>query len=118
MSSIKMNITGVDEKLVEKPDENVLVYRCVLCLYCAEQRGQLFTHVCRVHLGICIQCHLCAYHTYCGVDMKSHLSKAHPSQEDEWLEPLPSLEGLIAAQPEDVSTATSATMKDKPASLN
>ena len=50
--------------------------------------------------------------------MKSHLSKAHPSQEDEWLEPLPSLEGLIAAQPEDVSTATSATVKDEPASLN
>ena len=34
-----MNVTGVDEKLVEKLDENMLVYRCVLCLYCAEQRG-------------------------------------------------------------------------------
>ena len=117
-SSIKMNVTGVDEKLVEKPDENMSVYRCVLCLYCAEQRGQLFTHVHRVHLGMCIQCYLCAYCTYRGIDMKSHLSKAHPSQEDEWLEPLPSLEGLVAAQPEDVSTATSATVKDKPASLN
>ena len=113
-----MNVTGVDEKLVEKLDENMSVYRCVLCLYCAEQRGQLFTHVRRVHLGVCIQCRLCAYRTYHGIDMKSHLSKAHPSQEDEWLKPLPSLEGLVAAQPEDVFTATSATVKDEPASLN
>ena len=117
-SSITMNVTGVDEKLVEKPDENVSVYRCVLCLYCAEQKGQLFTHVHRVHLGVCIQCRLCDYRTYRGVDMKSHLSKAHPSREDEWLEPLPSLEGLVAAQPEHVSTAPSSIVKDEPASLD
>ena len=50
--------------------------------------------------------------------MKSHLSKAHPSQEDEWLKPLPDLEGLTGVQPEDVSTATSVSMKDEPVGLN
>ena len=93
-SSIKVSITGVNENLVEKPDEKLSVYRCILCFYCAEQRAQLFTHVRRVHLGICIACRLCEYRTYRGVDMTTHFKKVHPNDEDNWLEPLPELEGL------------------------
>ena len=65
-SSIKVSITGVNEDLVEKPDEKLSVYHCVLCFYCTEQRAQLFTHVHHVHLSICIACRLCKYHTYRG----------------------------------------------------
>ena len=93
-SSIKVSITGVNEDLVEKPDEKLSVYHCVLCFYCAEQRAQLFTHVRHVHLSICIACRLCEYHTYRGVDMTTHLKKVHPNDEEDWLKPIPNLEGL------------------------
>ena len=111
-SSIALNATGINEDLVEKPDEKLSVYRCVLCFYCAEQRGQLFTHVRRVHLGICIACRLCNYHTYRGVDMRSHLRKTHPTDEEEWLEPLPDLEG-VSLDPEKCKDRV-AQIKDEP----
>ena len=112
-SSIALNATGVNEDLVEKPDEKLSVYRCVLCFYCAEQCGQLFTHVRRVHLGVCIACRLCNYRTYRGVDMRSHLCKTHPTDEEEWLEPLPDLEG-VSLDPEKCKDRV-AQIKDEPA---
>ena len=98
--SIALNVTSVNEDLVEKPDEKLSVYCCALCFYCAKQCGQLFTHVRRVHLGICITCRLCNYRTYRGVDMRAHLCKTHPKDEEEWLEPLPDLEG-VSLDPEE-----------------
>ena len=42
--------------------------------------------------GTCLQCHLCDYHIYRGVNMSSHLNKKHTNQEDYWVEPLPNVD--------------------------
>ena len=84
-----MSMTGMDSSLVEKPDDQASVYHCTICRYDTQQKAQAFTHVQRVHLGTCLLCCLCDYHTYRGVNMSSHLNKKHADQEDDWVEPLP-----------------------------
>ena len=88
-STIPMSMTGMESNLVEKPDDQASVYGCTICRYDTQQKAQAFTHICRVHLGTCLQCHLCDYRTYRGVDMSSHLNKKYANQEDDWVEPLP-----------------------------
>ena len=75
------------------------VYRCVLCLYCAEQRGATSSLMSTGFIWVCVfsATSVPTIHI-ASIDMKSHLSKAHPSQEDEWLKPLPNLEGLIGVR--------------------
>ena len=45
--------------------------------------------------------------------MRSHLCKTHPSDEEEWLEPLPDLEG-VSLDPEKCKDHV-AQIKDEPA---
>ena len=102
-STVALSMTGVDDTLVEKPSEKASFYRCVLCMHTASQKAELFTHVCRVHLGVCILCQLCDYRTYRGVDFSAHLCKHHPQQEDDWLEPLPDLDNLVLSSARDLA---------------
>ena len=46
--------------------------------------------------------------------MKSHLNKVHPTQEDDWLEPLPDLEELVGTSCCDAPAALGAPIKDEP----
>ena len=80
-STVALTMMGVDDSLVEKPSEKLSVYHCILCLHCANQKAEMFTHIHRVHLGVCILCQLCNYHTYRGVDISAHLRKEHKDQE-------------------------------------
>ena len=50
------------------------------------------------HLGHCLQCHLCEYHTYRSVDFKPHLTVKHPGRTTEWYEPLPNLSNIVATE--------------------
>ena len=64
----------------------------------------------RVHLGVCILCCLCEYRTHRRVDMKSHLNKVHPTQEDG----LPDLEGHVGTSHCDAPAAMGVPVKDEP----
>ena len=70
------------------------IYRCQHCGYVTEQKAQGATHVRTEHLGHCLQCRLCNYHTFRSVDFKPHLTVKHPSCSTEWYEPLPDLSNI------------------------
>ena len=88
-STIPLSMAGVSSELVQKPDEKASIYRCQICKHDSQKKAQAFTQMRHVHLGTCIQCCLCEYQTNWGVDMSTHLKRYHPTQEDEWVEPLP-----------------------------
>ena len=44
------------------------IYRCQHRGYVTEQKAQGATHVRTEHLGHCLQCRLCSYHTFRSVD--------------------------------------------------
>ena len=80
------------------------IYRCQYCGYISEQKAQGATHVRSEHLGHCLQCRLCEYHTYRSVDFKPHLTVKHPGHTTEWYEPLPNLSNIVATEvdPKDI----------------
>ena len=80
------------------------IYRCQHCGYVTEQKAQGATHVRTEHLGHCLQCCLCSYHTFRSVDLKPHLTVKHPSHSTEWYEPLPDLSNIVATEvdPKDI----------------
>ena len=80
------------------------IYRCQHCGYVTEQKAQGATHVRTEHLGHCLQCHLCSYHTFRSVDFKPHLTVKHPGRSTEWYEPLPDLSNIVATEvdPKDI----------------
>ena len=74
------------------------IYRCQHCGYVMEQKAQGATHVQSEHLGHCLQCRLCDYHTFRSVDFKPHLTSKHPGRSLEWYEPLPDLSSIVATE--------------------
>ena len=88
------------------------IYRCQHCGYMTEQKAQGATHVRSEHLGHCLQCHLCDYHTFRSVDFKPHLTSKHPGRSSEWYEPLPNLSSIVATEvdPKDLIIG----VKEKP----
>ena len=80
------------------------IYRCQHSGYISEQKAQGATHVQSEHLGHCLQCRLCEYHTYRSIDFKPHLTVKHPGHTAEWYEPLPNLSNIVATEmdPKDI----------------
>ena len=74
------------------------IYRCQHCGYVMEQKAQGATHVWSEHLGHCLQCRLCDYHTFRWVDFKPHLTSKHPRRSSEWYELLPDLSSIVATE--------------------
>ena len=74
------------------------IYHCQHCGYLTEQKDQGATHVRSIHLGHCLQCQLCSYHTYHSVDFKPHLERHHLVDKNSWYEPLPDLGHLVAIE--------------------
>ena len=63
-----------------------------------DQKAQGATYVRSEHLGHCLQCHLCDYHTFRSVDFKPHLTSKHPGRSSEWYELLPDLSSIVAME--------------------
>ena len=80
------------------------IYRCQHCGCATEQKAKGATHVRTEHLGHCLQCRLCSYHTFRSVDFKPHLTVKHPGRSTEWYEPPPSLSNIVATEvdPKDI----------------
>ena len=74
------------------------IYRCQHCGYVMEQKAQGATHVRSEHLGHCLQCHLCDYHTFRSVDFKPHLTSKHPRRSSEWYELFPDLSSIVTTE--------------------
>ena len=74
------------------------IYHCQHCSYLTKQKNQGATQVRSVHLGHCLQCQLCSYHTYRSVDFKPHLEWHHLADKNSWYEPLPDLGHLVATE--------------------
>ena len=74
------------------------IYRCQHCGYVMEQKVQGATHVQSEHLGHCLQCHLCNYHTFRSVDFKPHLTIKHSGRSSEWYELPPDLSSIVATE--------------------
>ena len=96
------------------------IYRCQHCGYVTEQKTQGATHVCSEHLGHCLQCRLCDYHTFRSVDFKPHLISKHPGRSSEWYEPLPNLSSIVATEvdPKDIIISVKEEPTEKPDSCS
>ena len=80
----------------------VSVYSCLLNVpglaswkynYTTSNSGQIGTHICRCHLGICIQCKKCSFRT---CDMKKHLKLVHANDAHLFYDDMPDLSGMQA----------------------
>ena len=96
ISSGDLLIGKATKKSGEKGKQSI--YRCQHCGYVMEQKAQGATHVQSEHLGHCLQCHLCDYHTFRLVDFKPHLTSKHPGRSSEWYKPLPDLSSIVAME--------------------
>ena len=68
-------------------------YRCNLCQYHTSSKPSVYSHIRRVHLGICVACKLCGSRFYQGKDWSAHMEQAHREEKDNWLgDPTPALE--------------------------
>ena len=94
------------------------IYRCQHCGYVTEQKAQGATHVRSEHLGHCLQCCLCNYHTFRLVDFKPHLISKHPGRLSEWYEPLPDLSDIVATDvdPKDIIIGVKEEPTEEPGS--
>ena len=102
-TTIKLSETSVSRRQYTswEESEGQSIYRCKLlkpdstedCTYYAAQLAAMCNHIRHKHLGICIKCHLCNKKNFSSTTMSMHLCSAHPDSQNDWFEPVPTLEG-------------------------
>ena len=113
-TSVKLCWTGVTPKMfttghIKEGSARVSVYSCSLyvpssaskkCNYSTSNSGQMGTHVCRCHLGICIQCKKCGVCSFHTCDMMKHWKVVHANDAHVFYDDMPDLSGM---QAQDIS---------------
>ena len=104
-TTIKLSETGVShhQYTSREESEGQSIYRCKLlkpdstedCTYYGAQLAAMCNHIRCKHLGICIKCHLCDKKSFSSTTMSMHLRSAHPNSQNDWFEPVPTLEGDV-----------------------
>ena len=104
-TTVKLSKTGVShhQYTSREESEGQSIYRCKLlkpdftegCTYYAAQLVAMCTHIHRKHLGMCIKCRLCNKKSFSCTTMSMHLHSAHPNSQNDWFEPVPTLEGDV-----------------------
>ena len=93
--------------------EGQSIYRCKLlkpelldyCTYYAAQLVVMCTHIHHKHLSISIQCCLCKKKSYSSTTMSVHLCTVHLNDQNDWFEPVPTLEGDVAEVTKEILAA-------------
>ena len=90
---------------IKKGSARVSVYSCSLyvsssasqkCNYSTSNSGQMGTHVCRCHLGICIQCKKCGVCSFHTCNMMKHLKVMHANDAHVFYDDMPDLSSMQA----------------------
>ena len=102
-TTVKLSETGVSccQYTSRGESEGQSIYRCKLlkpdstkgCTYYAAQLAAMCNHIHRKHLGMCIKCRLCDKKSFSSTTMSMHLCSAHLNSQNDWFEPVPTLEG-------------------------
>ena len=100
--------------------EGQSIYRCLLkkpgpdlnCTYYVAEMATMCTQICRKHLKLCIKCRLCKKKSYSSTQISLHLKTIHSSQEGEWFEPTPLLEGDLEKVKTEVLATNLQEVKD------
>ena len=109
-TSVKLCWTGVIPEMfaadhIKGGSARVSVYSCLFyipglasqkCNYSTSNSGQIGTHICRCHLGICIQCKKCRVHSFCTCNMTKHLKVVHANDAHLFYDDMPDLSGVQA----------------------
>ena len=90
---------------IKEGSARVSVYSCPLyvpgsaswkCNYSTRNSSQMGIHVCRCHLGICIQCKKCGVSSFRTCDMMKHLKVMHANDAHVFCDDMPDLRGMQA----------------------
>ena len=129
-TSVKLCWTGVTKAMYQQDytfqpsskgqgQTKISRYSCMLylpdsadrkCNYQTSNAGQMWTHICQCHLGICIQCKSCVnMKSFCTCDMATHLWEVHSERAHEFYDALPNLSGM---QAEDVSAEMAQRLRE------
>ena len=121
-TTVKLSETGVSHQYYSSrtESEGQSIYRCLLkkpgsdvnCTYYAAQMATMCTHIGQKHLKLCIKCRLCKKQSYSSTQISLHLKTIHSSQESEWFEPTPLLEGDLEEIKTEVLAANLQEAKD------
>ena len=115
LTTVKLSETGVSHKFYMEHEEleGQSIYRCKLlkpelldyCTYYAAQLVVMCTHIHHKHLSISIQCCLCTKKGYNSTTMSVHLCTVHLNDQNDWFEPVLTLEGDVAEVTKEILVA-------------